>query len=413
MTFGSIDRTSAQAPTCRLLHVVGARPNYMKIAPIMAAVERHGARGGTPVFEQLLVHTGQHYDRALSDLFFEELGLPRPDVNLEVGSGTHARQTARIMEAFEPVLEEYRPDLVIVVGDVNSTLACALDARKLGIPVAHVEAGLRSGDMSMPEEINRRATDAIVDLLFTTDRIADACLRREGVDPAAIHRVGNVMIDSLLHHREKALARPTLAVNGLLDDSGRPFPYAVVTLHRPGNVDAADTLGAIGAGLARLGESMPVIFPVHPRARARIAEFGLDGLFTPEHGIRLLEPAGYLDFMNLVAHARVVLTDSGGIQEETTILGVPCLTMRDNTERPITIEQGTNRLVGNRTEAIVTGIEAVLADRAPDSRSPELWDGHAGQRIVAAIAQWWSQSASTGGMEQTGSWACIGVGSER
>nr|WP_281182035.1 UDP-N-acetylglucosamine 2-epimerase (non-hydrolyzing) [Halofilum ochraceum] len=388
---------------------MGARPNYMKVAPIMAAVDAEVARGGPVAFEQLLVHTGQHYDRALSELFFEELGLPRPDVNLGVGSGSHARQTARIMEAFEPVLESYQPDLVIVVGDVNSTLACALDARKLGIPVAHVEAGLRSGDMSMPEEINRRATDAIVDLLFTTDRIADACLRREGIDPAAIHRVGNVMIDSLLHHREKALSRPTLGLHELLDGAGQPIPYAVVTLHRPGNVDVAETLHAIGSALAKLGESMPVIFPVHPRARARISEFGLDGLFSRENGIRLIEPAGYLDFMNLVAHARLVLTDSGGIQEETTILGVPCLTLRDNTERPITLEQGTNRLVGNRTEAIVAGIEAVLSDRAPDPCFPELWDGHAGERIVRAIVAWWSQATRAEGVPQAERRASVGV----
>jgi len=395
MNAGSVDYPKRNGQSCRLLHVVGARPNYMKVAPIMSAVEAYAERGGSTVFEQLLVHTGQHYDRALSELFFEELGMPRPDVNLEVGSGSHARQTARIMEAFEPVLESYRPDLVIVVGDVNSTLACALDARKLGIPVAHVEAGLRSGDMSMPEEINRRATDAIVDLLFTTDRIADACLQREGTDPAAIHRVGNVMIDSLLRHREKAMARPTLSELGLLGGDGRPVPYAVVTLHRPGNVDDADTLHAIGTALAQLGERMPVIFPVHPRARERIRSFGLDGLFATTNGIRLLEPAGYLDFMNLVAHARLVLTDSGGIQEETTILGVPCLTLRSNTERPITIEQGTNRLVGSRTADILAGIETVLADNSVHTRTPELWDGYAGERIVRVLADWWEARAVT------------------
>lgn len=416
MSVRSIDRVESRPRPCRLLHVVGARPNYMKVAPIMAAVEARNTGAGGPLFEQCLVHTGQHYDRALSELFFEELGLPRPDINLGVGSGSHAWQTARVMEAFEPVLASYRPDLVVVVGDVNSTLACALDARKLGIPVAHVEAGLRSGDMSMPEEINRRATDAIVDLLFTTDRIADACLYREGVDPTAIHRVGNVMIDSLLRHREKALARSTLADNGLLDEYGRPLPYAVVTLHRPGNVDDADTLRAIGTALVELGQRMPVVFPVHPRARARMTAHGLDDLFTGGHGIRLLGPAGYLDFMNLVAHARLVLTDSGGIQEETTILGVPCLTLRDNTERPITIDQGTNRLVGSRTDAIVAGIEAVLADDVPRPCAPELWDGRAGERIVEVIAQWWSRAADhprAADIPAVGARATIGAGGER
>ena len=378
---------------CRLLHVVGARPNYMKVAPIMAAVDAHNARAGCAVFEQVLVHTGQHYDRAMSGLFFEQLGLPRPDVNLEVGSGTHAQQTARIMEAFEPVLEEHRPDLVLVVGDVNSTLACALDARKLGIPVAHVEAGLRSGDMSMPEEINRRATDAITDLLFTTDRIADECLHREGADASAIHRVGNVMIDSLMTHRDKALARPTLAEQGLLDEEGRPQAYAVLTLHRPSNVDDPDTLQAIADALAHLGRSMPVIFPIHPRARARIDGFGLADAFSRERGIRMVDAAGYLDFINLLANARLAMTDSGGIQEETTILGVPCLTLRANTERPITIEQGTNRLVGNRRDAIVAAIDDVLTGPARAERTPELWDGHAGERIAASLDRWWSVHA--------------------
>jgi UDP-N-acetylglucosamine 2-epimerase (non-hydrolysing) len=389
----SINRRTAPVRPCRLLHVVGARPNYMKVAPIMAAVRAHQQRGDPVTFEQCLVHTGQHYDRALSDLFFEELGLPRPDVNLGVGSGSHAQQTARVMEAFEPVLEARRPDLVLVVGDVNSTLACALDARKLGIPVAHVEAGLRSGDMSMPEEINRRATDAISDLLFTTDRIADACLRREGADPSVIHRVGNVMIDSLLAHRDKALARPTLRDLGLLDNDGRPGPYAVVTLHRPGNVDDRESLSSIAEALGRIGERMPVLFPVHPRTRARIEAFGLGPRLDPGSGIRLLEPAGYLDFVNLLAHARLVLTDSGGIQEETTILGVPCLTLRPNTERPITIDEGTNRLVGNSGAEIAAAAEAALADTTRVSRRPELWDGHAAERIVAVLADWWQARA--------------------
>lgn len=371
----------------KVLHVVGARPNFMKVAPIMEAFETfRRQREGVPL-EQVLVHTGQHYDRQMSALFFDELGMPRPDINLSIGSGPHGQQTGRIMEAFEKVLMVQRPDLVLVVGDVNSTLACALDAKKLGIAVAHVEAGLRSYDRSMPEEINRLATDAIADLLFTTDAIADECLRQEGVPQERIFRVGNVMIDSLLKHRAKALARPTLQELELME-AAVPRPYALVTLHRPGNVDDRRVFRGIAEALVGIGRQMPVIFPVHPRSRARFAEFRLEELMSPANGIRLLEPLGYLDFVNLMANAAIVLTDSGGIQEETTILGVPCLTIRPNTERPITLQQGTNRLVGNRRDDILREFANALQHRGKPTPIPPLWDGHAARRIVEVIVAW-------------------------
>lgn len=373
----------------KILHVVGARPNFMKVAPIIDAFNAYNGDpdAGSRV-QQVLVHTGQHYDRAMSELFFEQLGMPRPDINLNIGSGSHGQQTGRIMEAFERVLLAERPDLLLVVGDVNSTMACAIDAKKLGIPVAHVEAGLRSGDMSMPEEINRRVTDAISDLLFTTDRIASETLRREGVPEDRIHFVGNVMIDSLLKHRDRALRQPTLRQLGLLDAAGRPRPYAVVTLHRPGNVDTSAVLREIARALVRLGADMPVMFPVHPRSRARFREFGLEPLLSEQNGIRLLEPLGYLDFINLMANSSLILTDSGGIQEESTILRIPCLTLRPNTERPITIEEGTNRLVGNRYEAISAAIQEVRQLKSAELRQPELWDGHAAARITRILIDW-------------------------
>jgi UDP-N-acetylglucosamine 2-epimerase (non-hydrolysing) len=373
----------------KILHVVGARPNFMKVAPI---IEAFNAYNGDPDagsrVQQVLVHTGQHYDRAMSELFFEQLGMPRPDINLNIGSGSHGQQTGRIMEAFEHVLLAERPDLLLVVGDVNSTMACAIDAKKLSIPVAHVEAGLRSGDMSMPEEINRRVTDAISDLLFTTDRIASEALRREGVPDEKIHFVGNVMIDSLLKHRDRALQQPTLRQLGLLDAAGRPRPYAVVTLHRQGNVDTPAVLREIARALVKLGADMPVMFPVHPRSLARFREFGLEPLLSEQSGIRLLEPLGYLDFVNLMANSSLILTDSGGIQEESTILRIPCLTLRPNTERPITIEEGTNRLVGNRYEAISAAIQEVRQLKPAELRQPEFWDGHAAARITRILIDW-------------------------
>lgn len=367
----------------KIVHVVGARPNFMKIAPIIDAVNAYNNRTDRKIqFEQILVHTGQHYDHQLSELFFEQLGMPRPDINLHVGSGPHGQQTGRVMEAFEKVLMEIQPDMVLVAGDVNSTLACAVDAKKLGIAVAHVEAGLRSFDMSMPEEINRIVTDSISDILFTTDRIADRHLIREGVDASKIHFIGNVMIDSLLKHREKALATPVLETLAL-----KNIPYALVTLHRPGNVDDQIVMRGISEALTVLAEKMQVIFPVHPRTRARLEAFGFDDIYHSQSGIRLLEPQGYLDFLNLMANARLILTDSGGIQEESTILNVPCLTLRPNTERPITIEQGTNLLVGNRKEDILKAIEN--PKNAASGIRPELWDGNAAGRIVEKLAEWY------------------------
>jgi UDP-N-acetylglucosamine 2-epimerase (non-hydrolysing) len=365
----------------------------MKVAPVMAAFAR--LREPDVELAQRLVHTGQHYDRRMSALFFDELGLPRPDINLDVGSASHGAQTGRIMERFEGILQQERPDLVMVAGDVNSTLACAVDAKKLGIAVAHVEAGLRSGDIHMPEEINRIVTDAIADLLFTTERGANG-----NCHAGEVHFVGNVMIDTLLAHRERALARPTLYELGLMDGDGSPRAYAVLTLHRPSNVETRQRLAGLGEAIATLGRHMPVVFPVHPRTQSRIAQFGLDGLFGAGHGYRCIEPLGYLDFLNLMANARVVLTDSGGVQEETTILGVPCLTLRDNTERPVTVEQGTNRLVGASPGKVRAGIEAylsgmALAGREPP-RVPELWDGHAAERIARIVVDWWRERGASG-----------------
>ena len=375
----------------KIIHIVGARPNFMKVAPVMESFDNYFSSGKhTGNFRQLLVHTGQHYDREMSALFFEELGIPEPDINLQVGSGPHGQQTGRIMEAFEKVLIEEMPDLVLVVGDVNSTLACAIDAKKLNIPVAHVEAGLRSRDMSMPEEINRIVTDSIADLLFTTDRLADENLKKEGVPDGKIHFVGNVMIDTLLKHKEKALKLPTLETYGLLDSGGVAKPYTVVTIHRPGNVEIPEILSGIGEALAELGSKMPVLFPVHPRTRERFKKFKLERLFTDENGIQLLEPLGYLDFLNLMANSSLILTDSGGIQEESTILSIPCLTVRPNTERPITIEQGTNRLVDSDRNQIIQAINNILENPKRTSKTPDLWDGKASQRIVKIIVDWFN-----------------------
>jgi len=330
------------------------------------------------------VHTGQHYDAAMSQTFFEELGIPRPDLNLEVGSGTHAAQTAAIMSRFEPVLLKYRPDLVLVVGDVNSTLACSVTAAKLGVAVAHVEAGLRSFDRSMPEEINRVVTDALSDLLFTTCEEANENLRREGLPDEKVFFVGNVMIDTLIRHRELAARSAILAEMSLA-----PKQYALVTLHRPSNVDDEQALRAIVSALARIERQVPIVFPVHPRTRRRVAEFGLEAEIAGMKRLILTEPLGYLDFLNLMMHARLVLTDSGGIQEETTFLRVPCLTLRENTERPVTISQGTNCLVGMDERRIVEGAERILTNGAIRAcRIPPLWDGKAAQRIVDIVVQW-------------------------
>jgi len=355
-----------------ILCVVGARPNFMKMAPILSGLAAY------PALRPFLVHTGQHYDAEMSRVFFEELGLPAPDRDLEVGSDSHARQTARIMTAFEPLVEERAPKLVVVVGDVNSTLACSLVAVKLGVPVAHVEAGLRSRDRTMPEEINRLVTDAVSDLLFATSADAVDNLRAEGVAAEKIHLVGNPMIDTLKRHLEAARARGTLDRFTLA-----PRSYALVTLHRPSNVDQVDSLRRVFDALGDLSERIPVLFPVHPRTRERMDRAGI----VPRPGLRLTEPLGYLDFLCLMDQARFLVTDSGGIQEETTALGVPCLTLRPNTERPITITEGTNQLLGDDPAAILPAAKPLIEGKFPKARCPKLWDGRAGIRIASVLAR--------------------------
>jgi len=358
----------------KIINVVGARPNLMKIAPLMDAYAKCAEI--TP----LLVHTGQHYDANMSDLFFRQLGIPEPNLNLEVGSASHAIQTAEIMRAFEPVVLEHEPDAVLVVGDVNSTIACGTVAVKLGVKLIHVEAGLRSFDRTMPEEINRLITDAISDLLFCTEQSGVDNLRREGVPEDRIHLVGNVMIDTLLQHRAKADA------SGILEDLAlRAGGYAVVTLHRPANVDNREVLAGLIETLAVIQADQPVIFPAHPRTRSKLEAFGMGARVAAMSNLRILDPLGYLDFLKLIASANVVLTDSGGIQEETTILGVPCLTLRDNTERPITLEVGTNRLVGSDPAKIAAAYREVRAGGVRDFQIPPLWDGHAAERIVEVL----------------------------
>lgn len=357
-----------------VLCVVGARPNYMKIAPI------HASLTASSRFRPRLVHTGQHYDPEMNDAFFADLGLARPDVNLEVGSASHAVQTAEVMKRFEPVLMAAHRPVVLVVGDVNSTIACALVAAKLGVPVIHVEAGLRSYDRTMPEEINRVLTDQISDLLFTTERQAAGNLAREGVDGSKVHFVGNVMIDSLWRNLERAIpAAQTIAACG----HTIPERFALATLHRPSNVDDPVVLERLLDCLARIGERLPVVFPLHPRTRARVEAAGLSHRL--QWPVLPLGPVGYLPILGLMSKAALVLTDSGGIQEETTALGVPCLTLRDNTERPITIDQGTNTLVGRDPARILAAAFEVLDNGGKAGKIPEYWDGHASDRIVAIM----------------------------
>ncbi|MCI0571694.1 MAG: UDP-N-acetylglucosamine 2-epimerase (non-hydrolyzing), partial [Myxococcaceae bacterium] len=355
----------------KVLHIVGARPNFMKVAPLYQALRQRGR------LSQVLVHTGQHYDVRMSDVFFTDLALPPPDIHLGVGSGPHGEQTGRMMVELEKVCMAQKPDLVSVVGDVNSTLAGALVAAKLCIPIAHVEAGLRSNERTAPEEVNRLLTDRLADLCLTPSRDADDNLRREGVEEARIHFVGNVMIDSLLTSREAALKLPTLSQLELL-----PGGYAVCTMHRVQNVDDPTVFRRLLEALVEVAGRVPVVFPVHPRARKMMKDQGLEELAAKAAGLRLVEPFGYLDFLSLTAQARLVLTDSGGVQEETTALGVPCLTLRDSTERPITVAEGTNVMVGTDKERIVGEAERVLAGHGKRGRVPERWDGHAGERIA-------------------------------
>jgi UDP-N-acetylglucosamine 2-epimerase (non-hydrolysing) len=372
------------APVGPVLCVVGARPNFMKMAPILRALATH-----QPPIATLLVHTGQHYDQDMSDRLFEALGLPRPDVNLEVGSASHAVQTAEVMKRFEPLVDQYKPSCVLVVGDVNSTLACTLVAVKKNLPVAHVEAGLRSGDRKMPEEINRVLTDQVADRLYTTERSAQENLQREGISLQRICFAGNVMIDSLVHNRQHApSAADTLRGHGVdpvvLE---HPAGYGVVTLHRPSNVDDAATLSGALEVLSEVARQLPLVFALHPRTRANLERFGLISRMDPVRMV-CLPPQGYLEMLGLMAGATLVLTDSGGLQEETTALGVPCLTLRENTERPITIEQGTNVLVGLNRELILQSVSDILAGRGKRGCIPEYWDGRAAERIAADLWQW-------------------------
>jgi UDP-N-acetylglucosamine 2-epimerase (non-hydrolysing) len=363
-----------------ILHVVGARPNFMKAAPVLRALATRNA------VRQTLVHTGQHYDSAMSGVFFQQLGMSEPDRNLEVGSGTHAQQTAAIMTAFEPVVLENKPDLVLVYGDVNSTVATALVCSKLGVQVGHIEAGLRSRDRNMPEEINRLLTDQISDLLFTPSTDGDENLLNEGIAREKIHCVGNVMIDTLIRLLPQAVES---------FPSGVSLPYALVTLHRPSNVDDLPWLRNLFATLSDLSAQLNILFPVHPRTRQRLNELGLNTI--QDTRLHLLDPLPYLEFLALQTRATIVITDSGGIQEETTFLGVPCLTVRENTERPITLMRGTNQLVGRDMQRLRAAAAEILKNGAvaaiPDPCRVPLWDGHAAERIADVILQEKSKAA--------------------
>ncbi|WP_036165308.1 non-hydrolyzing UDP-N-acetylglucosamine 2-epimerase [Massilia sp. 9096] len=360
--------------------VAGARPNFMKIAPIVRALQDQQA------LSFKIIHTGQHYDREMNDVFFEELGIPQPDVFMAAGGGSHAQQTAKIMIGFEELCIKERPDAVLVVGDVNSTLACSIVAKKLNIPVAHVEAGLRSGDMAMPEEINRLVTDSISDWFFVTEPAALEHLRREGKDEKAIHYVGHVMVDNVLYQADKlghtdTSGFETSAWKRARQDAGER--YGVVTLHRPSNVDDAASFARIAGALKEIATELPLIFPVHPRTRANLEKFGID--LGPN--ITLAGPQAYMAFLNLWKDAAVALTDSGGLQEETTALGVPCVTIRENTERPVTVDEGSNVLAGTDPAVIVQEARKILRGEGKQGRRPHLWDGQAAQRIVAVLAK--------------------------
>jgi UDP-N-acetylglucosamine 2-epimerase (non-hydrolysing) len=360
----------------KIFLVGGARPNFMKIAPILSRL-RERTR-----FRPMLIHTGQHYDDAMSEAFFRDLGLSPPDLNLGVGSGSQAQQTGQIMRKFEELVLEARPDLVMVVGDVNSTVACSLVATKLHVSVAHVEAGLRSFDRRMPEEINRVLTDAVSDFLFTTCTDANENLLREGISPEKIFFVGNVMIDSVMKFREKSRASPIVEKLGL-----RRREYVLMTLHRPSNVDKAKSFRGLLHAVGEIQERLPVVFPIHPRSRKMLKKLGLQGETAKIPHLKIIPPLGYVDFLRLMDLAQLVLTDSGGIQEETTVLGVPCLTLRENTERPVTVRQGTNRVVGSDPKRIVQEANAVLEQPTRKPSRPKFWDGRAAHRIVDVLLE--------------------------
>lgn len=359
----------------KILNIVGARPNFMKIAPLVEQMRASGK------IESFLLHTGQHYDENMNHVFFAQLGIPRADFDLEVGSGSPAWQVGEISKRFEPILLSQKPDAILVVGDVHSTISCALVASYHRVPVFHVEAGLRSFDLNMPEEINRMLTDRLSSLLFTTEKSASNNLTKEGIDLKKVHFVGNVMVDTLLKHRDVAEKDSQILDLHKLKSQG----YAVLTLHRPSNVDSADSLKPILEGVEELSREIPVVFTMHPRTEKKIKEFQLSSL-TQKH--TLFAPLPYLDMLKLMSHARLVLTDSGGIQEETTVLGVPCLTIRENTERPITVEEGTNYLVGTDKQKILQMAHEVLSTGGKKGRRPELWDGRASERIVKVLMEW-------------------------
>ena len=358
----------------KIINVVGARPNLVKIAPLMRAMRREKR------IEPLLVHTGQHYDQKLSEIFFQQMKISEPDFNLDVGSGSQAWQTAEILKRIEVVLVDHRPDLVLVVGDVNSTVAASLAAAKLGIPIAHVEAGLRSFDRSMPEEINRVVTDALADHLFVTEKDAVENLLKEGRPRERIYFVGNVMIDALEQFLPVAQKSPIAEELGLVSN-GSFQPFGLVTLHRPSNVDLSATLASLMCALESVADMVPLIFPVHPRTREKLSQLGV----KDSAKLRLIDPLGYLEFICLLSRARIVLTDSGGIQEETTALGIPCLTLRENTERPVTVTRGTNHIVGQDFEKITAKARKILGGNSKKGERPELWDGHAAERIVEIL----------------------------
>lgn len=362
----------------KVLHIVGARPNFMKVGPIHRALEAIG------YVQSLIVHTGQHYDQQMSDVFFKDLGLPEPDFYLGVGGGTHAEQTARVMVALEPVLLAEQPDVVLVVGDVNSTIAAALVAAKRHIPVAHVEAGLRSGDRSMPEELNRICTDALSDLLFVTEESGIANLRQEGIPDDKVFFVGNVMIDSLVQ---------TLPIAEKIEIAQRfgvaPKEYVLMTMHRPANVDVEDTLRKIVGIVEQVAVQLPIVFPLHPRTRENLKQHGMLDTLTGIPSVKLVEPLGYIEFLALMKSSAAVITDSGGVQEETTFLGVPCLTLRENTERPVTIDMGTNELAPIEPDYVSARLKSILAsDSRRELGLPPLWDGNAAKRIVKVLLEW-------------------------
>jgi len=360
----------------KIVNVVGARPNFMKIAPLMRAYNNY-----EDSINSVLVHTGQHYDETMSKTFFEQLDIPKPDINLGVGSGSHAEQTAKIMMSFEKLIKNERPEIVLVVGDVNSTMACTITAAKLGIKTAHVEAGLRSFDMTMPEEINRKVTDSICDYLFTTEESANENLKNEGVRENKIFFVGNVMIDTLSCYLEKIEDMP-LPIGGITERN-----YAIITMHRPSNVDNPSVLDGIFFALEKIQKDIPVIFPMHPRTKKNIDHFGLSKKVSGMLNLIITEPIGYLEFLRLNKTAKFVLTDSGGLQEETTYLGIPCLTIRENTERLVTIDEGTNVLTGSNSDIILGEYEKIMKGCFKKGKTPYLWDGHAAERIVEKLAQ--------------------------